>query len=421
MWLVLSARGNRRRHGPWHLIPTTNSENMATMPGKRDYYEVLQIERTVSSDEISVAYRKLAIQFHPDKNPGDDAAVERFKEAAEAFEILSDENKRARYDQHGHAGVDGAAGGSPHFSDINDIFEAFGDIFGGGGGGSFGDLFGGGRRRRGPRRGGDVRADITLDLFEAARGTKRIIKFDRHEACENCDGNGAKPGTTPDTCGVCGGRGQVVQSSGVFRVQTTCPQCRGTGSVIKEVCAACRGKAFVLHTVEREVRIPAGVDDQTRLRLEREGEPSPSGGGMRGDCYCFVHVKEHELFRREGQHLICEVPITFSQAALGATIQVPTLDGPDDFDVPAGTQPNDVFRLRGRGMPHPRRGGNGDLLVQVVLEVPKHLDPEHEELLRQMAEMEHANVTPHRKSFFEKLKGVFAHQESLDADADSTA
>jgi molecular chaperone DnaJ len=391
---------------------------MTTMSKKRDYYEVLQVERSVSKEEIAVAYRKLAIRYHPDKNPGDDEAVERFKEAAEAFEVLSDDSKRSRYDQFGHAGIDGAASGSPHFTDINDIFEAFGDIFGGGSS-TFGDLFGSGRRRRGPRRGGDVRADVTLDLFEAARGTKRVIKFDRHEVCEQCEGSGAKPGTSPATCHVCGGRGQVVQTSGVFRVQTTCPQCRGAGKVIKEVCAACRGKAFVLHSVEREVRIPSGVDDQTRLRLEGEGEPSPSGGGMRGDCYCFVHVREHELFRREGQHLICEVPITYPQAALGATIQVPTLDGPDDLEVPAGTQPNDVFRLRGRGMPHPRRGGHGDLLVQVVVDVPKRLEPEQEGLLRQLAELEHVHVTPHRKSFIDKLKGVFVHDQSPDGDADS--
>ncbi|MEZ6069832.1 MAG: molecular chaperone DnaJ [Pirellulales bacterium] len=385
------------------------------MSQKRDYYEVLEVERTASRDEISVAYRKLAIRFHPDKNPGDDEAVERFKEAAEAFEVLSDEAKRARYDQFGHAGVDGAAGGSPHFTDINDIFEAFGDIFGGGS--PFGDLFGGGRRRRGPRRGADVRADVSLDLFEAARGTKRVIKFDRHEICQQCEGSGAKPGTTPQTCHLCGGHGQVVQSSGVFRVQTTCPQCRGTGSLIKEACAACRGKGIVLQNVEREVRIPAGVDDQTRLRLEGEGEPSPSGGGMRGDCYCFVHVKEHELFRREGQHLICDVPITYPQAALGATIQVPTLDGPEDLVIPAGTQPHDVFRMRGKGMPHPRRGGHGDLLVQVVVEVPKRLEPEQEELLRKLAELEHANVSPHRGSFLEKLKGLFALDDSSGEDA----
>lgn len=384
---------------------------MATMASKRCYYEVLGIERSASDQEISVAYRKLAIKFHPDKNPGDEEAIVRFKEAAEAFEILGDSNKRARYDRYGHAGVDGAAGRGPHFTDINDIFEAFGDIFGGGSGG-FGDIFGGGRRQNRPRRGADVRSQVTIDLLEAARGVTKTVEFERHIACDECQGSGVKAGSERETCAYCGGRGQVVQSSGIFRVQTACPSCQGQGSIVKHPCQPCRGAGYVMERVKREVRIPPGVDGDTRLRIEGEGEPSPNGG-PRGDCYVFITVKEHALFQREGQHLICQVPLSYPQAALGTTIEVPTLDGREELEIPAGTQPGAVFKLRGRGMRDPRRRGVGDLLVQVVLEVPKTLVPREEELLRELAEVEHTNVSAHRKSFFERLKDYFSlHDES---------
>jgi molecular chaperone DnaJ len=283
---------------------------MPTM-AKRDYYEVLGVARSVSHTEIASAYRKLAIQYHPDKNPGDEDAVARFKEAAEAFEVLGDAEKRSRYDRFGHAGVSGPGGGGSHFRDINDIFAAFGDIFGEG----FGDIFGGRRRR--PTKGADVRCDVRLDLIEAARGVTRTIEFERHEICTECEGSGAKKGTRAETCSYCGGRGQVVQSTGIFRVQTTCPSCRGTGTVIKQPCSGCRGQRFVVQRVKREVHIPAGIDDQMRVRLAGEGEPSPTGG-PRGDCYCFISIKEHALFQREGQHLIVRIPITYPQAALGA-------------------------------------------------------------------------------------------------------
>lgn len=374
---------------------------MVPMAGKRDYYEVLSIERSASDKAIADAYRKLAIRHHPDKNPGDEEAIILFKEAAEAFEVLSDKEKRNRYDRYGHAAFDGSAR-PREFADVNDIFAAFGDIFGDS---AFGDLFGGGRRR--VNKGADVRCDVTLDLIEAAQGVTKTVEFDRHEACPDCEGTGAKPGSSRARCSYCGGRGQVVQSTGLFRVQTTCPSCRGVGSIIKDPCGACRASGFVARRVKRDVQIPAGIDDQMRVRLPGEGEPSPNGG-PRGDCYCFIAVKEHSLFQREGQHLVVRVPISYSQAALGATIEVPTLSGAHNLKIPPGTQSGEVFKLRGRGMPNPRGRDVGDLLVQVNIEVPKVLSPRQDELLRELAEQEHVHVSPHRKNFFDKVREYFA-------------
>jgi molecular chaperone DnaJ len=370
---------------------------MTKMAGKRDYYEVLGVARSCSAKEIADAYRKLAIKYHPDKNPGDDEAVAMFKEAAEAFEVLGDQEKRSRYDRYGHAGVDASARG---FSDINDIFAAFGDIFGES---AFGDLFGGRRRSN---KGADVRADVTLTLLEAARGATKTIEFARHEACAECGGSGAKAGSSRSRCSYCGGRGQVVQTTGIFRVQTTCPSCHGAGSVVKDPCPKCRASGYVLVKVRREVQIPAGIDDEMRVRLPGEGEPSPNGG-PRGDCYCFINVTEHPLFQREGSHLIVRMPIAYTQAVLGAEIEVPTLEGPQELKIPAGTQTGETFRLRGKGMPNPRGRGVGDLLVQVNIEVPKSVSPEQEALLRSLAEQEHVEVSPHRKSFFDKVREYF--------------
>ncbi len=379
---------------------------MVTMAAKRDYYEVLGVSRDASHREVSDAYRQLAIKFHPDKNPGDEEAVAQFKEAAEAFEILGDQEKRARYDRFGHAGFEGPGGGAPHFTDVNDIFEAFGNIFGDS---VFGDIFGGGRRGR--TRGGDVQCEVELDLLEAARGVKKTVSFKRHEACETCRGSGARPGSQPVKCSYCGGRGQVVQSAGILRIQTTCPSCRGQGTTVSDPCPDCRGEGFQLRKVEREIAIPAGVDDKMRVRLSGEGEPDPHGG-PRGDCYCFISVRPHPLFERQGNDLICRLPVTYSQAALGATVQVPTLDGPIDHEIPPGTQPGALFRLRGLGMPDPRgRGGKGSLIVQALLEVPTSLDTRQEELLRELAELEHADVSEHRKTFFEKLRDYFVPGE----------
>jgi molecular chaperone DnaJ len=371
------------------------------MAAKRDYYEVLGVDRHATEAQLSEAYRKLALKHHPDRNPGDDEAVVKFKEAAEAFEVLCHPEKRARYDRYGHAGLEG--GGAPHFHDVSDIVNAFGDIFGEG---FFSDFFGG--RGRGPRarQGADIRCDVKLDLIEAARGTSKVVRFMRHAVCETCHGSGAKPGTRPELCRYCGGKGRVVQSSGVFSLQTTCPSCHGSGQNIRDVCSDCHGSGYVQKKVTRKVDIPAGVDDRTRLRLTGEGEPSPNGGPP-GDCYCFIQIAEHPLFHRKGQDLICQVPINYPQAALGATIEVPTLDGREDLNVPAGTQSGEVFTLKGRGMPDPRRRGRGDLLVQVYVEVPQTLTPEHEASLRHLAEIENAQVSPTRKSFFEKLKELF--------------
>jgi molecular chaperone DnaJ len=372
---------------------------MATMANKRDYYEVLGVTRTATEREISEAYRKLALKYHPDRNSGDETAVVLFKEVAEAFEVLSDSEKRSRYDRFGHAGLAGP-GGEPHFHDPFDIFEAFRDLFG------QGDIFGGGGRGRRVHKGASVRCEVTLDLLEAAHGATKTVKFQRHVLCEICRGTGAKSGTEPERCSHCGGQGQVVHQTGIFSIGTTCPACQGNGTVVRHPCSTCGGAGYVSKRVSRKVNIPAGVDDQTQLRLQGEGEPSPDGGPS-GDCYCVIHVTPHPLFHREGQHIICRVPISYSQAALGAKIEVPTLDGREKINVPSGTQTGKVFRLAGRGMPDPRYRRRGDLLVEVQVEVPKKLSTEHRDLLKKLAELEHRDVSPERKSFFEKLKDYF--------------
>ncbi|MCA9240622.1 MAG: molecular chaperone DnaJ, partial [Planctomycetales bacterium] len=346
--------------------------------------------------------RKLAQQYHPDKNPGDEEAVVRFKECAEAFEVLSDTDKRSRYDRFGHAGVNGQGHAGGGFHDVEDIFSAFGDIFG--------DLFGGGGGRGRVRKGRDVRCDVTLTLHESAKGCEKEVEFHRHETCETCQGSGAAPGSLPEQCGYCGGVGRVIQSAGIVRMQTTCPACHGQGSTISKPCRDCRGTGQSLRKVVTKVSIPPGVDEGMRVRIAGEGEPSPNGG-PRGDCYCFISVLEHELFERDGQHLICRVPISYTQAALGSTVEIPTLQGKTDFEIPAGTQSGQVFRMQGKGMPDPRRRGLGDLLVQVTIEVPRKLSKEEEQKLRELANLEHKNVAPERKSFFHKLKDYFIHED----------
>lgn len=376
---------------------------MSAMATQRDYYEVLGVARTATGGEIATAYRQLAIKYHPDKNPGDEEAIERFKEAAEAFEVLNDSDKRSRYDRFGHAGVNGNSRGH-QFHDVEDIFSAFGDIFG--------DLFGGGRNRA--RKGRDVRCDVTLTLHEAATGVRKTVEFQRHEICETCSGSGAAKGSKRETCSYCRGQGRVIQSAGIVRMQTTCPKCHGEGSTVKNPCTSCRGTGQKLKKVVTEVEIPAGVDDEMRVRITGQGEPSPNGGPP-GDCYCFISVLAHPLFERDGQHLICRVPITYSQAALGTTLEVPTLEGRDELEVPGGTQSGTVFRMGGKGMPDPRRRGLGDLLVQVIIEVPKKLSKEEDSLLRELAELEHKHVAPERKGFFEKLKEYFTADEENPA------
>lgn len=372
------------------------------MISQRCFYEVLGIERTATSAQITTAYRKLAIKFHPDKNPGNDEAAAKFKEAAQAFEVLSDDQLRDRYDRHGHAGVQG--GGRHEFNDFSDIFEAFGDLFGGG---MFGDAFGGGRNRgTRARKGRDVSCAVTLSLVEAARGADKVVAFTRHESCTECDGSGAKKGTQPQPCEYCGGQGQVIQSAGVFRLQTTCPSCRGAGKMIREKCSQCSGVGLTEEHVERKVTIPAGVDNDVRVRLAGEGEPGAYGGPP-GDCYCSVVIEEHPFLKRDARDLHCRVPITFCQAALGATVDVPTLDGAKPLDIKRGTQPGDVIRVRGLGMPEIRGRGIGDLHVHVDVEVPKSLTAREEELLRDFAAEEQKAVSPHRSSFFSRLAEYF--------------
>ena len=367
------------------------------MPQSRDYYEVLGVDRRATGAQIADSYRKLAIRFHPDKNPGNQEEVDQFKEAARAFEVLSDSDLRARYDRYGHAGL---AGGTHDFNDISDIFEAFGDMFGGG-------LFGGATRRTSrARKGRDVFCAVSLSLLEAARGATKTIDFTRHEICGGCDGNGAKKGTKPQACEYCAGRGQVVQSAGVFRLQTTCPACRGAGSVIREKCATCGGEGLTEEHVDRHVTIPAGVDRDVRVRLAGEGEPGAEGGPP-GDCYCVIEIETHPFLTREGRDLHCEVPITFSQAALGATVEVPTLDGAKNLQIARGTQGGDVVRVRGLGMPEVRGRGIGDLHVHVHVEVPRTLSPRTEELLRELAAEEQKSVSPKRSTFFTRLSEYF--------------
>lgn len=383
---------------------------MATMATKRDYYEVLGVERNASERDISSAYRKLAIKNHPDSNPGDDEATARFKEAAEAYEVLSDTDKRSRYDRYGHAGVSGASGGGgAGFSDVEDIFDAFGDMFGG----AFGDFFGGGgrgRRQQRRRRGANLKTQVTMDLEEAFSGVTKEVEFRRSKACATCSGSGAKPGSSPVTCRQCGGQGQVVQSAGILRVQTTCPQCQGAGRVIEDACSECRGRGSTPEMVKLDVAIPAGVDDGMQLRLPGEGEPAPQGG-VPGDCYVTMNVRQHSLFERDGQHLLLHLPISYTQAALGAEVEVPTLTGREVLKVPAGTESGQLFQVRGQGMPSTRGGGNGDLIVQTYVEVPKKLDKRQEELLRQLAEIEESNVTPQRKSVLGKIRDYFGAAE----------
>jgi molecular chaperone DnaJ len=340
----------------------------------------------------------------PDSNPGDAEAIEKFKECAEAYEVLSDREKRARYDQFGHA-ADGQFG--QQFHDVEDIFEAFGDIFS--------EMFGGQRRGGGRRvrRGADIRVDVALDLEEAYRGVTKNVEFPRSKACGTCKGSGSKPGAQRQLCRHCGGRGQVVQSAGILRVQTSCPHCQGAGSIITDPCNDCRGRGYIQERAKLDVTIPAGIDNGMRVRLAGYGEPSPDGGPP-GDCYCFVSVKKHRLFEREGTHLILRMPISYSQAALGASIEVPTLNGKHELKIPPGTQSGEVFRVRGRGLADPRGGSAGDLHVQTTIEVPKKLTAKQEALLRDLADLEQTEVSPHRKSFLERIREYFAPAETTD-------
>jgi len=368
---------------------------------KRDYYEVLGVERGASQDDIKRAYRKLALQYHPDRNKDADAE-ERFKEAAEAYDVLGDSEKRAQYDQFGHAAFQqaGGFGGGQRFHDIQDIFEAFGDIFGGGGGGIFGDLFGGRRRRSGPRQGRDLKIVLELTLEEIDSGVDRTVVLKRQEPCGSCNGQGAEPGSSIVACVTCQGRGQVHRQQGFFTMATVCPNCGGAGRRPEKPCGSCSGTGREGQKAEITIKIPPGIEEGTRLRLAGEGDAGDPGG-PRGDLYCMVREAEHNVFQRSGADLLTEIPVSFAQLALGETVEVPTLRGRADMKIPAGTQAGKIFRLRGEGLPVFQGRGRGDQLVRVFVETPTKLTERQKELLREFDELEKERSG--EPSFFEKI------------------
>jgi len=370
---------------------------------KRDYYEVLGVARDATEQDLKSAYRKLAHQFHPDKNPGDRAAEERFKEASEAYEVLSDSEKRARYDRFGHAnGQNPFEGGFPFGAGGAAINDIFGDIFG--------EMFGGGRRSRARPRGADLRYHLEVSFEEAAFGTTARIQIPRPKRCEACRGTGAKPGTAPQTCRTCGGVGEVRLTQGFFSVARTCHVCGGAGRVIPEKCPSCSGGGMVREEAAVEVKVPAGVDTGTRLKLAGEGEPAPQPGAAPGDLYVVVQVREHPIFKREEAEVICEMPISFTQAALGAQIDVPTLDGPFALKIPAGTQAGKIFRLKGKGIPHLGGSGRGDQHIRVMVETPTQLTKEQKDLLQRFAELSGERTHPATRSFWEKAAELFSNR-----------
>jgi molecular chaperone DnaJ len=378
---------------------------------KRDYYEVLGVDRSASEQQIKSAYRKLALKYHPDRNPGDKAAEERFKEAAEAYAVLADAEKRSVYDRFGHAGVAGAGAGAGFdptiFADFSDIFAGLGDVFG------LGDIFGGRRRRGGPQRGADLRYDLEISFEESFQGAETSIQIPREETCETCSGSGAAPGTSPETCAQCRGTGQLRYQQGFLTVARPCPNCRGTGRTIARPCATCRGVGRVGRERKLTVKIPAGIATGQRLRLQGEGEHG-SAGGPPGDLYVVVHVQEHPYFHRDGDDLYCELPLSFPVAAMGGTVKVPAPDGKhEDLHIPAGTQVGARFKLRGRGMPHVTGRGHGDLHVIARVAVPKKLTKEQKHLLEAFAQTLKDEERPldgqeaGDKPFFERVKDIF--------------
>ncbi len=347
---------------------------------KRCYYECLGVDRQSTDEEIKKNYRRLAMQYHPDRNPGDKDAEEKFKEAAEAYEVLSDKEKRDIYDRYGHEGLNGI--GFRGFSGFDDIFASFSDVFE--------DIFGFGagrsRSRTAGRAGADLRYDLKISFMEAAFGTSRDIDVHKTQSCSQCRGTGAAPGSAPETCRQCAGRGQVIQSSGFFTISTTCPQCRGQGRVITKLCSDCMGAGREKVTKTVHLKIPAGVETGSRLRLRGEGEDGENGGPQ-GDLYVFIHVEAHEFFERRDNNIYCQIPISFVQATLGATIEVPTLNGAEKLKISRGTQNGAIFRLKGKGIPNLRGYGRGDQIIETVVKIPVNVNKKQEELLREFAKL----------------------------------
>jgi len=380
------------------------------MAAKRDYYEVLGVPKSASQEDLKKAYRKLAVKFHPDKNPGDHTAEESFKELGEAYDVLMDDNKRAAYDRMGHAafaqGTAGARGGGG----FHDPFDIFREVFGAGGGSVFEQFFGGGGMSGGSevrQRGSDLRYDLQIKLEEAAFGCEKEIELSKLDLCRQCDGSGAEPGSKITTCPTCHGRGQVISARGFFQVSQTCPRCRGTGQSISNPCKTCGGEGRVEGHSRIKLKIPAGIEDGARLRSSRNGEAGIRGGPT-GDLYVVIHVKEHEVFQREDDNLYAEVPISFSTAALGGEVNAPTLEGKATLRIPPGTQSGTVFKLRGKGIPSLASGSQrGDLMLRVLVEVPSRLNAEQRKKLEEFAALCGDENAPLHRSFFEKAKDFF--------------
>lgn len=374
---------------------------------KRDYYEVLGVGRDASEDEIKKAYRRLAVKLHPDKNPGDATAEEKFKEIGEAYEALSDPQKRAAYDQYGHAAFDPrarAGRGGGFGGGFHDPFDIFREVFGGGS--IFESFFGGGGDPSQSQRGDDLRYDLEITLEEAALGCDKEISVTKLDRCDTCSGSGMEPGSKIQMCGTCGGRGQVLASRGIFSIAQTCPRCKGAGRIIEKPCKSCHGEGKRERTSKIKLRIPPGVDAGSRLRSSGNGEAGFRGGPA-GDLYVVLHVKAHEIFQRDGDDLLCEVPVSFIQATLGAEIEVPTLDGRATIKIPGGTQPGTTFRLKGKGVKNLQGYGHGDLHVRVQVEIPTHLNSEQKAKLHEFAALCDGKEMPLAQSFFEKAKKFF--------------
>ena len=378
------------------------------MATKRDYYEVLGVERTSSEEEIKRAYRKLAMDNHPDRNPGDTSAEQRFKEAADAYAVLSDPEKRAKYDQFGHSAVDGSFGGGPGgFHDISDIFAAFGDIFGRGGGGSiFDQFFGGGRTNR-ARRGTSLRVDLELTLDDVARGAKKTLEIARATPCDTCGGNGCKQGTEPKTCDTCGGHGEVIRGQGFIQIRQTCPSCDGRGSQIQHRCPTCRGTGHTRQKSPISITVPPGIEEGHVERIHGQGEVSPNGGPP-GDLVVVIHIKPHKMFERRGDDLLVGVTVSYRQAVMGDTVDLPTITGETVvLKIPPGTQPSSRLRVRNQGLPRIDGYGKGNMVVQVQVAVPGKITTEQEQHLKQFDAIEQERTKKRKKGIFEKVKDIF--------------